>query len=122
MSIHNRLYNCYKKLLSCPLVKSKEVNEENLTEFENVLNTSLPNGSDEVAMHNFCRSMYYSNPIGFVKYVTYYKNKVSSLILWTESRKLVRHFGLQGLVHVSWNKDTGKYVVNKYRPELRKDN
>jgi hypothetical protein len=122
MSINNKLYNCYKKILNCPLVKSKEVNKENLEEFEKLLNSSLPNGNEEVAQYAFCRTMYYSNTIGFVRYVSFKKNKVSSHILWTESRQIIRYFGLQGLVHLSWNKETGKYVANKYIADPEKRN
>ena len=122
MSINNKLYNCYKKILNCSLVKTKEINKENLEEFEVLLNSSLPNGNDEVAQHTFCRTMYYSNPAGFVRYISFKKNRVSSFILWTESKKIVRYFGLQGLVHLTWNKETGKYVVSKYVADPEKRN
>ena len=120
MNINNKLYNCYKQVLNCSLVKTKEISKENLEDFENILNTSLPNGSDEVAQHTFCRTMYYNNPVGFIKYISFKKNKASSYILWTESKKIIRYFGLQGLVHLTWNKETGKYTASKFIHDLEK--
>jgi hypothetical protein len=117
---NNRLYNCYKKIVSCSLVKVKEINNETLEEFEKLLNSTIPENADETSKQSFCRYMYYSNPIGFVKYISYHKNRVSSLVLWTESKNIVRHFGLQRLVHITWNKEDVKYVVSKYNPDLRK--
>ena len=112
MSVHARLYQCYKKVAVCNLVKTREATVENITEFKQLLNDSLPRDSTEAAMKSFTRGLYNSNQVGFLKYITNKDNRVSSLILWTESKRIVRYFRLSGLVFILWNDAENRYDVS----------
>jgi hypothetical protein len=111
MSVHARLYQCYKKVAVCNLVKSRLASPENISEFQQLLNDSLPKDATESAMKDFTRGLYNSNQVGFLKYITNKDNRVSSLILWTESKRIVRYFRLTGLVFILWNDTDRQYRV-----------
>jgi len=42
------------------------------------------------------------------------KNNVLPCILWTESKRIVNYFNLQGRVHISWDKELKRYKVVRY--------
>jgi hypothetical protein len=116
MSLPKRLYDLYRQISQCQLVQSENVNDETLTEFHNLLNESQPGVDDveEKAYSRLTKAMYHSNPTGFIKYVSVNRNRVGSLILWTESKRIIRYFGLQGRVHLNWDNESQKYVATRH--------
>ncbi len=113
MSLPKRLYTPYKAILA--LVKNSSVDDFN-QQLENLLNEAQPTNDVERAQQALVKSMYYSNPRGFMRYINTHDNKVGALVLWTESKRIVRRFDLYKTVHLSWNKETQRYVVNNYVP------
>lgn len=120
MSLPKRLYNLYKEICGCELVTSGSVTTENLADFQNLVNdaqATSPNAEqNELVQQEFTRSLYYSNPVGFYHYVSNNRNRVSALILWTESKRIVKFFNLHNRVHLSWNPDTKLYLATPHVP------
>jgi len=114
MALHKRLYDCYKLVTKSRLV-SGDVSEDTIAEFQTLLNNAQPvDDVEELARRSLVKSMYYSNQEGFMRYISSSANRVSALILWTESKRIVRFFNLQGKVHLSWNDETNQYVAQKH--------
>jgi hypothetical protein len=111
MSIYPRLYQTYKKILACRLLTTGECDAANLSEFETLLNEAQPQNEVEKHYYDFHRGIFYSNPVEWIKYVGKKTNRAVALILWTESKHIVRHFNIRGHAHVSWNAETQRYVV-----------
>jgi len=111
MSLPKQLYDAYKELTQCKLVSDGVVNEDTLTEFQKLVNAAQPTTDDAEGQvqRAFTKSLYYSNPVGFMQYIAVSRNRVSALVLWTESKRIVRFFGLQGRVYLSWDVDTQLY-------------
>ena len=119
MSLYKNLYDGFKAVQNSRLVQSKgPVTDEDLEEFENLLNDAQPQNETERNYQQFFKGMYHSNPLGCIKYIYTGKNNVSACILWTESKRIIRYFNLQGRVHLSWNKETSKYVVSRYNVSM----
>jgi len=116
MSLPKRLYDLYRQISQCPLVQTGEVTDETLEEFQNLLNEAQPqmDNPEEHAYRSLTKSMYHSNPVGFIKYISVSRNRVSALILWTESKRIVRFFSLQGRVHLSWDPTTQNYIASHH--------
>jgi hypothetical protein len=114
--VPQRLYNCYKRLVSSNLVVERNANEATIKEFEAILNESQPQDNLEDSMQSTLKTLYYNDPVRFWRYLTNRKYRISAYILWTESKRIVKHFKLNGLVHVRWDRDTKKYVVQNYLP------
>lgn len=119
MSLPKRLYNLYKEVCNCKLV-SGEITAETLTDFQNLVNSAQSTSPDadanEVQQQEFTRSLYHSNPVGFYNYVANTRNRVSALVLWTESKRIVDFFGLRKRVHLSWNPETKLYTASEHIP------
>jgi len=115
MSLPKQLYDTYKLILGCDLVQNKNVTKESIDRFETLLNEAIPaNDTPLSAQMALVRMMYHSNKNGFIRYISNYYNHVSALILWTESKRIVKFFDLLNVVHIRWDNDNHKYVVSKY--------
>lgn len=114
MALHKRLYDCYKLVTKCKLVTG-DTSDDAIAEFQTLLNNAQPvDDAEELAKRSLTKGMYYSNQDGFIKYISTTSNRVSALILWTESKRIVKFFDLQGKVHLSWNDETNTYVAQKH--------
>jgi hypothetical protein len=116
MSLPKQLYDSYKQLRNCTLVRDKQVDEKSLLEFQTLLNAAQPLPADTTTCNyrDLVRMMYLSNKIGFLRYAGNSRNRVNALVLWTESKEIVRYFGLMGLVHLSWNVEAQAYMASKH--------
>jgi hypothetical protein len=116
MSLPKRIYDLYRELQASTLVETKNATPDNMLAFGNLLNQCSPTTPEEVAQRDLVRGMYYSNPVGFLKYVGLARNRVGALVLYTESKRIAKFFGLQGRVHISWAEDTNTYNVTAHVP------
>ena len=114
MTLPKRLYDLYRAVQRCRLVQENNTSPKFLSEFESYLNKAQPENATEKNYQEMIKSIYHCNPNEFMKYMCRSDTRVGSLILWTESKRIVSYFGLRGKVHISWNKDTQKYKVSKY--------
>jgi hypothetical protein len=114
MSIYQRLYECYKELCGCELVRTRTATVTSLAEFEALLNLAQPQDVAETAMHGFLRGMYLSNTRSFYKYINNPTNKCASSVLWTSGREVARHFGLSRVAHIVWDHANNRYAVSAH--------
>lgn len=123
MALPKRLYDCYKLVTKCKLLAG-DTSDDAITEFQTLLNNAQPvDDVEELAKRSLTKGMYYSNQEGFIRYISTTSNRVSALILWTESKRIVKFFDLQGKVHLSWNDETNTYVAQKHlKPSERPAN
>ena len=120
MSLPQRLYELFREVANCALVLTRQATPENMQSFEALLNKSWPVDDAETNQRTLVRAMYNSRQRGFYDYVAAGRNRVGALVLWTESKCIARFFGLNGVVHISWNEDAHTYAVSSYVPrELR---
>lgn len=105
------LYDSYKAIKTSNLILNKSLDEENIVELQTLLNASQPTSNDEVMSRSLIQYLYRKNPTNFCRYLV--RSRLSHLILWTEAKCIVRHFGLQGVVYVKW--DDMKYECSLHR-------
>ncbi len=111
MSLPQRIYELGRDVANCQLVQSRVATPDNMTELQNLLNQSWPVDAGEEAQRDLVRGMYYGNPVGFLEYISMPRNRVRSLILWTESKRIAKFFHLNGCVHISWDETSHAYNV-----------
>jgi hypothetical protein len=114
MSLPKRLYELFRELLETELVKSRKATAENMLVFQNLLNQANPTSEAESAQHELVRGIYFSNPGSFAEYLRERRNRASALVLWTESKRIVKFFNLDGAVHISWDETEKTYRVVSY--------
>lgn len=106
-----RLYESYKAIRNSELIVNKTLNDTTISELNDHLNASLPVGEDETTTHSLVQFLYRKNPVNFCKFLL--RSRLNHLMLWTEAKCIVRHFGLQGVVYVKW--DDSQYECSKHR-------
>jgi hypothetical protein len=99
------LYDSYKCIKNINLITKKLLDDENIYELQEYLNLAQPKNEDESAIRSLVQYFYRKNPVNFCKFLVH--SRLNHLILWTEAKCIVRHFGLQGVVYIKW--DEGKY-------------
>lgn len=121
MSLPKRIYELGREIANCALVTQQNPTQENMTAFQNLLNQSWPVDTDEQAQRELVRGMYYSNPVGFMQYIGMPRNRVRSLVLWTESKRIAKFFNLSGRVHISWDETNNLYNVVPHIPREHRE-
>jgi hypothetical protein len=121
MSLPQRLYQVYSDLKNSVLVQTQNATDENMLAFQQLLNQATPISEKEEAQRELVRGMYYSNPVGFMRYVSLSRNRVGGLVLWTESKRMARYFNLQGRVHISWSEENKNYAVTRHVPRAQRN-
>lgn len=116
MSLPQRLYELYREVVNCELVQHHKTTPENIALFQFILNKTWPENDVEMHQRDLVRAMYNSRKRGFLDYIQYGRNRVGALILWTESKNIARYFGLNGIVHINWDKTNNTYTVTEYVP------
>lgn len=96
-----QVYDSYKAIRSSDLILSKTLDEKNIEELQTHLNSSQPQSDEENMTRSFIQYLYRKNPTNFCRFLV--RSRLSHLILWTEAKCIVQHFGLRGVVYVKWN-------------------
>jgi hypothetical protein len=114
MAPPQKVYAAYKEIRESSLIANKTVTETNIVEFQQSLNNAQPSNENDYKSRSLIQYLYRKNPSNFYQFLV--KSKLIHLILWTESKCIIRHFGLNGVVYVKWNHDNNEYecVVHKY--------
>jgi hypothetical protein len=123
-SPYNRLFpehlsEAYKNLWKLPFIKqrnlgsSQEEITENLAEFERLVNSALPRNDAEWLQHSQEYLHYVKDPAGYCTHLN--KSHLRFLILWTDNRTILRHFGVGRIIHMRWHPDVRKYTCEQYR-------
>ena len=99
------LYESYKCIRNSNLITNQSLDVENIYELQQHLNNAQPKNEDETTLRSLVQYFYRKNPINFCRFLVH--SRLNHLILWTEAKCIVRHFGLQGVVYIKW--DEGSY-------------
>lgn len=106
------LFENFNRIKYCDLVKNKNHTDDALHEFETCLNEAQPISDLDIQMELFTKNLYRGKPEMFVNLI---KNRNSEcLVLWTESKQIVRFFQLYGFIYIQYDKDTRRYRVIKH--------
>jgi hypothetical protein len=111
-NIKEALQGIYTALSQSDLVKSKTLTEDNMKEFNNILNQLVPIRNYECNNHiirelNDRKSVRLNSLNHTFKEVPY-------LFLLLSPYSIVAHFDLRKIVHISYNSKEHKFVVSKY--------
>ena len=107
------LFSNYASAFESDLIKKKIFSQENIFAFEELLNAAQPTDERDSLLRACVRQMYFANPNGFMRFIMHSNSRLNALVMWTESKRIVHHFGIKGLVYVKWNGD--KYLVEMHR-------
>lgn len=99
-SSHNILYDNYKDILMCDIVNKQSLTVENINAFEILLNKAQPQDNEMIIMRDAIQFLYRKNPSNFINFLV--RSRLSHFILWTESKCIVRHFNLHGILYIKW--------------------
>ena len=101
MATPQQVYDAYKEIRNSDLILNNTLNETNIANFQSSLNKAQPNTEEESKSRSLIQYLYRKNPTNFCRFLV--RSRLSHLILWTEAKCIVRHFGLRGIVYVKWN-------------------
>jgi hypothetical protein len=103
--------DAYKDIRNSNLISNKSIYDGSIEEFCDLLNKAQPQSKEDVQIRSLIQYLYRRNPNNFCRYLI--RSRLSHLILWTEAKCIVRHFGLRGIVYVKW--DTSEYKCSLHR-------
>jgi hypothetical protein len=104
---NNLLKSCYKNMLDSRLVKHRDTDLEALSYFNQLCNRTIPRTDSEKEIKNMFREMYYGDKTSYLSCI----NKTPHLVLLTEARAIVLHFGIFDIIYIEWKDD--QYIVSK---------
>jgi hypothetical protein len=107
-----QLYDNYKRIRNSKLILNKSLDIDNIVEFQTYLNDAQPVSAEDSQTRSLIQYLYRKNPNNFCRFLV--RSRLSHLILWTEAKCIVRHFGLRGVVYVKWN-DDGVYECSMHK-------
>jgi hypothetical protein len=115
MSANNRLipaylFESYSNIIKCNLIANKNINNESVAEFQDLLNASIPKTESDINYKEVIKYLYRKNPINFYKLII--TSRLNNIVLWTESKCIVSHFGLKNIVYIKWDKVESMYKCN----------
>ena len=96
-----QVYDAYMEIRESSLILNKMVTEANIAEFQNNLNKAQPSNDDESKARSLFQYLYRKHPTNFCRFLV--RSRLSHMILWTDAKCIVRHFGLIGIVYIKWN-------------------
>lgn len=102
------LIDIYKKIKECKLVQEKKVTAENMAVFVSLINSSLNGRSVE---YQTFRYLYLANPNGFFRYIR--DSNAEHMILWTESKIIVRWFDLRDYIYLDYDRKMSRYHIQE---------
>lgn len=113
MKFPKQLYNGYRAIVNCRLIKSQDYSPQALREFETILNDCQPL-TEHMERFNTVKDFYNTNKYNYQKFIR--GTQLECTILWTESKSIVNWFQLRGVIYLSYD-----YRDNQYRVELHRN-
>jgi len=115
MSVNNKLipsylFEAYDNIIKCNLISNKVLTDDSVMEFQSLLNTSIPHTESDINYKEVIKYLYRKNPCDFYKLII--SSRLKNIVLWTESKCIVSHFGLRNIVYIKWDKDDVMYKCN----------
>lgn len=111
MRLPKSLYTGYRLLKKSRAVLSKQNDKEAITYFQNILNSAQPSEED-FELYKFVKSMFNENKYKFLKFIA--DTKFECWILWTDSRSIINHFKLRGVLYIKWLGKDDLYSVSEF--------
>jgi len=111
MKLPKSLHVGYNMLKRSRLILRREVDDDSLNYFNSIMNEALPRSADD-AIYYFVKGMYNENKAKFISFIR--NTNLECLVLWTDSRAIVRMLGLRGLVYIKWVGREGVYQISRY--------
>jgi len=109
----------YKKIRNCKLLTDKYLNNENIEEFQRILNDSQPLSEQDICQRNVVQFLYRRNPANFCQFLS--RSGLNSFVLWTEAKSIVAHFGLRGILYIKWDNESSRYVCSIHKNVMNGD-
>jgi hypothetical protein len=111
-TVPKRLQNAYFQLKKSRIVLKNEFDDESISHFENILNSSLPVTEYENNIFYLIKDIYYNDKNKFINYIN--NSNLECFILYTDNKKIINHFKLIYKLYINWDKELKKYIVEKY--------
>lgn len=112
MKFSQKLFESYKRIRNCALIKQKIVNEKTIAEFESILNDAQPKTDDELYEFGYVKFYYNINKTGYKQCIANTNGECT--VLWTESKFIVSWFRLNGSIYISYDPKTHLYSVQPH--------
>lgn len=111
-TVPKRLQNAYFQLKKSRIVLKNEFDDDSISHFENILNSSLPVTEYENNIYYLVKDIYYNDKNKFINYIN--NSNLECFILYTDNKKIINHFKLIYKLYINWDKELKKYIVEKY--------
>jgi hypothetical protein len=105
------LVGIYQQINETDLLSKMVLTDSSIEQFQNLLNQAISTESDDVHMRSAIQFLYRKNPSNFYRFLS--RSKLEHLVLCTEAKCIVRHFGLRGLVYIKWDETGYKCSTHK---------
>jgi hypothetical protein len=112
MAPPQQVYDSYKEIRDSEFIRNKVLSDKNIEGFQLSLNNSQPISEEESKIRSLIQYFYRKNPTNFCRFLV--RSKLNHLILWTEAKCIVRHFGLRGIVYVKWNDNSYECSLHRH--------
>lgn len=112
-----QLNETLKQIRQISMIKTRQFDQVDLEHFEELLNSAQPKTEADIAQARLVRYLASHSPKKTSE--LFNELRAHGLILWMDARSLINQLRLHNLVFIQWNKDTGKYDVQKYDPQKK---
>jgi hypothetical protein len=96
-----RLRENYDTIRNLETVSTGVLNVAEIEQMQHLLNDAQPKNHEEELMRTTLQFLYRRNSAEFYKYLV--KSRLYHLVLWTEAKRMSRHFRLNNLIYIHWN-------------------
>lgn len=109
MSLPNQLIKSFEAIQTLPLLQGN-VSNESVQSFVKELNFAIPSPLNPVsfAIYRFNRTKYLRDKVRFVSEINTF-SPYDAMILWTDFKDILQHFGLEGKIFLGWDKINKRY-------------
>lgn len=115
MTYLENIKSLYSELKQSELYKSKNASVENMKNFEELLNKTIPQEQADIDFRITIKQMFNVNPNSFYNCIY----SMPYLYLLIDGRTISRHFHLENIIYIKWNKQKNTYKVTLYQHDVR---
>lgn len=114
-TIPRRVSNAYFQLKKSRLITKQAFDEDAIKHFANLLNSALPVTEYEKIIFHHQKELFHDDKKKYLKYIN--SPELQCLILLTDNKNIIQHFGLSYKLYINWDNTAKKYIVQKYEPQ-----
>jgi len=97
----SRLRQNYDAIRNTDTIVNKNLNVSDIEKIQQLINDAQPQNEIEETMRTTVQYLYRRDPNNFYQFLV--KNHLFHLVLWTEAKRMSRHFRLNKFIHIHWN-------------------